>query len=156
MEDIIDTRSIPFDKPISDGFRKMAPNVALEDEASLIDEVPNEEATDYRVVIHDTETKSRDANYLEWFIIATRNLFVSALAATQINFLRLSTDNQWTSTFDMDTIRQIAPQKYHFMVTISPELVMPRKEVKNSSLLGPSGAYLCWLEMFEDGRDDRN
>jgi hypothetical protein len=41
------------------------------------------------------------------------------------------------------------------VIAVSPELLMPRSQVKNTSLLAPSGAYLTWIEMFGDDSDVR-
>jgi len=34
--------------------------------------------------------------------------------------------------------------------TISPDLIMPREDVHESSLMAPSGFLLSWLEMYNE------
>lgn len=50
----------------------------------------------------------------------------------------------WTRTLTMNSRSGI---------NVSPELIMPREQIRRESLAGPSGAYLTWLSILEDEQE---
>jgi len=158
MLDTTDTRMISLDEPVSEGVAKILKERTRWD-ADLEQETTDfgylEEAEDSApvrpVYLHHEPPK-----FYDWLAIAAAKLsrsVVTGFAAVQIDIARLSSDPLATVAFDPSPILDVCLRERPAVVSVSPGLVMPRSEVSVSSLLSPSGGYLSWMEMLQEGHD---
>jgi hypothetical protein len=153
---------ISLDEPLPEGIVRI-----LDDGASL--DIDLSQETSGITCIREEEGNSLPLNltyipiesphFFEWVVIAASRIsksLITALAATQLNIARLSSDHQWTAAFDPSMIIKAISEEKISIVSVSPGLIMPRTQVRVSSLLAPSGAYLAWMEMLRENSDNEN
>ncbi len=153
-----DTHTISLDAPV--------PEVIVK---ALCDSKPwdpdqSQETSDITIIeqegdsiqVKPTFVSDRPISFSEWLGIAAAKLsggLVTALAATQINLARLSSEPHLTVAVDASAILKVISAERSSIVAVSRGLVARRSEVRASSLLAPSGGYLAWMEMLEEKPD---
>jgi len=159
--EINDTRMIPLGDTVDAGYIKN-----LDESTPYID-------TSSQVQIQDADStlpyeepyfenlpypSRRSPSLWDW-ISAQAVAFPKSLLmaiAVNLNIARLSSDNLLTGPLDETAIIKLVAHEQSILVSVSPELLMPRDQVKASSLVAPSGASLTWLEMLGEYRDDHS
>jgi len=161
MLDTIDTRMISFNEPLPEGIVKMLDERAPWD-ADLLQEtrgITHFRDNEYSQPSKHTYIPDKPIFFYDWLGVAAMRLPESrivAIATTLLYSAKLSIDPQWTFAFDPNPIVKVISKEKSSQVSISPGLIMPRTQVRASSLLAPSGAYLTWVEMLAEDLDDRS
>jgi len=149
----VDTRVIPFDKPLSEGFTKYYYDESCGYE--LANDLQNTKRfpVDEETLGKPPHVENNIYNFFRCLYNVARGQLLPWIAASQVNLARMSSDDQWSNPFNVIPIIEMIPVEESCVVSISPDLIMPRNEVQKSSLLAPSGAYLTWLEMSGDNSE---
>lgn len=162
MTDTVDTTPIPLDEPVDEGFIKILEHEAHYSDISILEETTSSdflETDEYSHLKRLTYDTRKPIHLLELLSIGARSFtrsLITGLAATQmINLARLSSRNQLTTAIDVAPMINIWLEKQSRIISVSPDLIMPRAQVQASSLLAPSGAYLTWVEMLEEDLYDK-
>lgn len=161
MADMPNTRMIALDEPVPDGVIKILNKPTLWDPEISKETSDIVFSIDEEIAVPLKLRYAPDApsQFNEWLGAASARLskaLITVFAATQLNIARLSSDDLPTGTFDVTAIIRTISEERSFVVNISPDLIMPRSEVRISSLLAPSGAYLAWMDMLRESPDDEN
>jgi len=149
MLDTVDTRPISINRPVAPGYVALIHEQPIDpyiscDSTSFVDD-------DVSHGIDPSSPFRESPKVLDLLVKATINL----IAATQLNFVRLSGDAQWTEPVrSAHSIVNRVSENASYVVALSPELVVPPNEVQLGSLIAPSGAYLTWIEMEQNELDD--
>ncbi len=161
MTDTQNTRMIDLDEPPSDGIIKILnkPTLWEDDLSQETSDMACITIEEDSIPLNLTYGQFSPTSFYEWLGIAAArlsNAMITTFAATQFNIARLSSDNFPTGAFDATAIIRTISEERSFVVNISPDLIMTRTEVRASSLLAPSGAYLAWMDMLRESPDDEN
>jgi len=156
MTEINDTSAIRFDQPVTDGFIKIfeeeKQDNGTDSKKDTMEENPDSDK--YLSIRSTAFLHKKNPNLIEWIVTGTEKFIINLMAATQLNLAKITCDTQWTYPItNASQIISIAYQKA-CVVSVSPELIIPRSDVQNASLIAPSGAYLTWIEMQGDELDD--
>ncbi len=156
MSENLDTRTVSLDEPLSEGIVKL-----LNDEERWEPEQPERDTTASDISADDYFSISQAAREPRrahgWFGLAATKFsrgIVAGFIATHIAVSRLSSNCEWTATLDPYSILNPERALGSHVAGVSAGLIMPREEVRESSLLAPSGAYLTWIEMRAETLDD--
>ena len=98
----------------------------------------------------------RRPGIVEWLSLIGRDLarpWVVTLAAIQLNLARLSLDDRCTAGVDVNVVVQRLAEDRAVRVSVSPELVMPRSDVRATSLRITSGVKLTWKAMLSEDKE---
>lgn len=160
MFDQENTNTVTLNHPISSGFAKEIEGYTdstpyTSDDRCSSDVIEIEEFERNRRHIFP---KGKQPTLKDWMIYKgaqfSKNILIT-FASTQVDLIHLTKDD-CTFPFDQSSIVNIIPRKQSINVTISNDLIMSREQTRSSSFLGPSGAYLTWIEMFgENSHGDK-
>lgn len=159
MPDTIDTRMISLNEPVSEGMLKMLDHRARWDidPSCETSDVPYFQDEGYSQPSKLKYMPDKPISFCEWLGVATVTFSEPRIAAiTAILSAAIVIDPRWTFYFDPGPILKAMAEEKSAVVSISPTLIMPRTQVRASSLLAPSGAYLTWVEMLAEDLDDRS
>jgi len=153
-----DTHTISLDAPVAEGIVKaLCESKPWDTDMSqeTFDIKINEQEVD-SIQVKPTFVSDGPISFSEWLGIAAAKLsggLVTALAATQINLARLSSDPQLTVPVDEHAILRVISEQRSSVVSVSRGLIAPRSQIQASCLLAPSGGYLAWMEMLQEKHD---
>lgn len=155
-ERAVNTDGIMFDETVDYGYLKVCGigEPRFEADAYVTNEDVSSDTYDSRMTGPYGEHSSW-VEFLAGMGHKIKRATMPVLTATMIDLTRLSWDNQPTGTIFFATQAGELEIKRR-RGTISPELIKPREQVHATSLIGPSGFVLGWLEMYGDSIDDEN
>ena len=153
-----DTHTISIDTPVPEGILKSLC------ESKPWDTDQSQETSDFTIIEQEVDSiqvkpkfvSNRPISFSEWLGIASAKIsggLVTALASTQINLARLSSDPHLTVPVDAHAIFRVISAERSNVVAVSRDLIAPRSQVHASCLLAPSGGYLSWMEMLQESHD---
>jgi hypothetical protein len=149
MSENLDTRTVSWEEPLSEGVARLLhaeerwQPEPLESDTTASDVSPDE---DSRVSVIAGKPHGVHG-WLGWAATKCPRGVVAGLMATHMAVTRLSSHSDGTGTLDPYQLLHPADAPPSHGASISAALVMRREEVRASSLLAPSGAYLTWIEM---------
>ena len=158
MPDTTDTRMISLDEPLPEGVIKVldehvAWDADLSQETSDITSLGEEKNS---LPLKPTYVPHRPVDFYEWLGLAagrSSRAPINLFRVLQLSLAKLSFDPHWTFAVDPHPIFAAISEEKSPVVSVSLSLIMPRSEVRTSSLLAPSGAYLTWMEMLAEEAD---
>ncbi|MBN2211245.1 MAG: hypothetical protein JW709_07600 [Sedimentisphaerales bacterium] len=142
------TETIPFNKNITDGMASWVQPRSDLDTSGILDPFVTSEQSDLvsgAPIVHGDKKK-----IIDFLVEGFRSGILGLYTLTQINLARISTDNQYTDPFPSHVLSAMI-ERPGITATVSKDLIRPRSKVQLDSLLGPSGAYLTWIAMEEEG-----